>query len=399
MTGDEVQIALESLMTDYEEFHWAVAWGTSNSTAEKLLAQRKKFKAVTFGLAFSQTDPVLVEKLIGVRGSFVVKNFPKGTFHPKVYGFRSGDQAAAIIGSANFTNGGLGKNHEASVRIVGSANDPALADILSFAARSAKLGDAVTAELAALYRESCKRAAKLTKPPRDPFDGLKAVSAEALSSPIVSMAWPDYVRAVRRSAFHDVDKSLSLLGTSQSWLSGARSFRDLDVAQRKAIAGVIGQHERELSDELNQDWGWFGSMRGAGNFMNRISENDPFLADAVDSIPQRGEVTREHYERFASLFEKAFENSERTGRVPTASRLLAMKRPDVFVCISSPNAIRASRSLSFSRTTLDMSNYWDRVIEVLRSSDWYNVQKPIGRDGSLWECRAAMLDAIFYDPD
>lgn len=398
LSGDDVGPALGRLMDEYAEFHWAVAWGTGNELTQRLLERVAKFRAVTFGLAFSQTDPDLVKALIGVSGSFVVTAFPGGTYHPKVYAFRSGDQAAAIIGSANFTRGGLGRNHEASVLITGSVKDPVLSDVLAFTAGSAKLGVTVTPDLETRYRLSCKLAARKPRPPRDPIAVSKQASLNGLVSPLVEMSWSQYVQKVRSSTHHNVGQSLKLLRTAQGWLAAVPSFADLTTPQRKALAGIIGEADKAINDELDQDWGWFGSMRGAGDFKNRVAENDASLARAIDSIPQKGEVTRGHYDRFASLFVKAFANSHRVGGVPTASRLLAMKRPDVFLCISDPNLTAAAAEMGFSRSTLKLDNYWDRVVEVIRASEWYAADKPDSRDGPLWECRAAMLDAILYRP-
>lgn len=398
LTGNAVERAIARLIAEHDEFHWAIAWGTSTSLAKKLLSQSSKIRAVTFGLAFAQTDPDLVDSLVGVDGSYVVTEFPGGTYHPKVYGFRSGKRAAAIIGSANFTHGGLGKNHEASVLITGSVDDNVLAEIFSFTARSARLGKSVKPDLARRYRASWKLTARKPRLPRDPLSEVPLPSLEGLTSPLIDMDWTSYVSAVRRPSYHDVDESLELLRTAQTWLLAARSFRDLSTLQRKALGGVIGQREKAGDDELDQDWGSFGSMSGAGDFKNRISENDRSLARAVDSIPQKGDVTKEHFVRFVRLFLKAFANSHRVGGVPTASRLLAMKRPDIFLCISDPNIDAAAKEMSFAKTTLTLDNYWERVVEVIRASDWYNTDKPETDEGQLWECRAAMLDAIFYQP-
>lgn len=54
--------------------------------------------------------------------------------------------------------------------------------------------------------------------------------------------------------------------------------------------------------------------------------------------------------------------------------------------------------MGFAKSTLTLENYWERVIEVIQASEWYNVEKPEDRNGPLWECRAAMLDAILYRP-
>jgi hypothetical protein len=78
------------------------------------------------------------------------------------------------------------------------------------------------------------------------------------------------------------------------------------------------------------------------------------------SIPRHGEVTQTQYETFRQHFLRAFEKSSRTGGVPTATRLLAMKRPDSFVCVSNPNKAGLANALAFSRTKLDLDNYWER---------------------------------------
>ena len=59
----------------------------------------------------------------------------------------------------------------------------------------------------------------------------------------------------------------------------------------------------------------------------------------------------------------------------------------------------APNKMGFAKTTLRLENYWDRVVEVIRGSDWYNAPKPDGRQGQIWECRAAMLDALLHRPD
>jgi len=388
-----VRRKLSRYIEDYNEFHWVVAWGTYGTLAERLFAHRAKFRNVTFGVAFSQTDPEIVDALVGVANGYVATKFAGGTYHPKVYGFRSDKHAVAIIGSANFTRGGLGNNLEAAVALTGTMEDRALADVLAFAKSSADYGQTVTESYAAAYRASYARAAALPKPPREPFPETRMGAA----AKVLTMDWKEYVRRVRSSGHHDPAKSLQLIAIARRWFATERSFAHFSTPQRKAVAGILGEYQKVGAD-LDREWGWFGSMRGMGDFANRIEENDKSLAKALDGIPRSGEVTRVHYARFCALFRQAFARSARTGGVPTATRLLAMKRPDTFLCVCKPNIAAASDALGFARTTLDLNNYWERVVEPIRLSAWYNAGKPEGRDGDLWEARAAMLDALFYRP-
>lgn len=403
LTGKEVGEAIREQISAHDSLHWAVAWGSDTSLAKPLVRNAHKFRYVTFGVSFCQTDPDLVDRLVDLDHCYVATKFKGGTFHPKVYGFRSGDEVAVIVGSANFTHGGIGRNLEAATLLTGTMKDAALAELLAFADASAAYGEPVTRQYADAYRLAWKRAARMPKPPRDPDIRRSRSRMPSPSSPLISMTWTEFVTELDRSRHHQMPRSLELLRVAQTWFSSKASFRELERLQRKALAGVLGEGQKAGDGEyqnidLDREWGWFGSMRGMGDFANRVEENDTYLARAIDSIPQKGDVTRDHYDRFSRLFVRAFRNSHRTGGVPTASRLLAMKRPDVFLCISDPNLTQAAERMGFAKSTLNLENYWERVIEVIQASDWYNVEKPENGHGPLWECRAAMLDAILYRP-
>src|SRR3546814_8167077 len=69
------------------------------------------------------SDLALVDCLVDVPNAYDAKNRP-GCFHPKIFYFETGDKAEAIVGSANFTKGGLGPNFEAGVHAKGAAGNP-----------------------------------------------------------------------------------------------------------------------------------------------------------------------------------------------------------------------------------------------------------------------------------
>lgn len=393
LSSKAVQRRLKRFIEEYDEIHWAVAWGTSTPLAKQLFAHSGKFRNVTFGVAFCQTDPRIVDALVGVPNAYVATKFSDGTYHPKVYAFRSGKRAAAIVGSSNFTHGGLGKNHEAALSIIGTADERTFVDLFQFVKDSAGYGQKVSKDYADAYRAHFKRADKLQKPPRNHVQ----VRTSPATTKLLTMEWTDYVRRVRNSGAHDFDESLELLAIARRWFAEEPSFAKFSSPQRKAVAGTLGEYEK-TDDDLDRDWGWFGSMGGAGSFANRVKDNDRWLARAVDGIPRSGEVTHSQYQQFRTLFLRAFARSKRKGGVSVASRLLAMKRPDTFLCVCEPNRDRASDALGFARTTLNLDNYWTRVVEPIRYSTWHNVDKPDGADGELWEARAAMLDALFYRP-
>src|SRR5205823_12209100 len=105
---------------------------------------------------------------------------------------------------------------------------------------------------------------------------------------------------------------------------------------------------------------------------------------ALDEIPLDGDTSRDQYQRFADRFLKAF---KRAG-MALASRLLAMKRPDTFVCVNNLNreGLFPAFRLSPSR---DAEAYWE-LIERVRASTWWKAQQPpTGDEQDEWSARAA----------
>lgn len=212
------------------------------------------------------------------------------------------------------------------------------------------------------------------------------------------MDWGEFAAGVRAEQAHTFNERMALLRKARSMLAAVSSLADLSPYEWKAIGGVIGQKQKYTAGLGEYDWGWFGSMEGAGEFSTRVGARNPLLAEALDGIPHHGEVTELQYEALCATFLKAFEGASRSGGVATATRLLAMKRPDAFVCVSKPNQNAVARGLGFAKSTLRLGNYWHRVIEPIRAARWFNTPKPRGTAGELWEGRVAMLDALCYRP-
>ena len=135
-------------------------------------------------------------------------------------------------------------------------------------------------------------------------------------------------------------------------------------------------------------------MKGAGFFKQAINENNPQVSAALDEIPLLGEVTQDHFDRYLNIFRNAFEKSG----TATATRLLAMKRPDYFVCLDSKNRDKLCEEFQIAKS-VDLDGYWEKVVERLTDSNWWNSPEPQDElEKRIWKCRAAFLDVRFYDP-
>jgi hypothetical protein len=160
-------------------------------------------------------------------------------------------------------------------------------------------------------------------------------------------------------------------------------FRDLDYLERRRIAGLV--------KSANPNFLLFGSMQWVGKFKQAIKENNEEISLALDEIPLQGELSRDQYQKFTDRFLSAFERSG----MALASRLLAMKRPDTFVCVNNRNRGGLVEAFRVSPSR-DADSYWE-LIERIRACAWWKAPPPpTGDELEVWRARVAFLDALFY---
>jgi HKD family nuclease len=95
--------------------------GWSDVQAPLEMALSKGMTArLAIGLDFYHTDPELLRSLFHLSKKHDLELYLSNSddmFHPKIYAFEHRDGCKVVVGSANFTHGGLSQNYEASVLI------------------------------------------------------------------------------------------------------------------------------------------------------------------------------------------------------------------------------------------------------------------------------------------
>jgi HKD family nuclease len=256
LEGNAIARGLAILIEKHDRIAIAVAWGGLSPVAETLLANTSKFDSILLGLDFSATDPDLIDRLVDVPNAFVCKNRP-GCFHPKIFYFQSGTKADAIVGSANFTRGGLGVNYEASVHAKGVADNPFFEEVRKQLRSYSNLRLPITKPLAESYRRAAEAADNAPRP-KNPILPHERKDWERVTSPLGIMSWKDFVKSARQDRHHDFKKRMLLMREIQQMFARTASFRDLSVAEWKGIAGVLRDREAEEAELDGFDWGWFG---------------------------------------------------------------------------------------------------------------------------------------------
>lgn len=397
LDAKKTQSVLKRLISDHDEIQIAVAWGYNGKLADLLMENSRKFRSVTFGLNGFATSPDLVQRLIGTKNAFIAKA-DKGIFHPKLYLFRTENKAEAIVGSANFTKGGLDQNHEVCLHIKGSSEDEIFDQIQCELSGYDALRQPATQMLADSYRRQFDAASK-RRGQRDPILPDDKKGGKGITSSLAMMSWEEFAATTKIDPHHNFERRIKLLREIQRLFASVEWFSDLSTTEWKAVAGTLGKSENDAAGLDHHDWGGFGSMGGNGDFAGLIKRQDRQLSAALDCIPRKDPVTLQDFEEYCRRFRKAFTeaNAHHVGEYPTATRLLAMKRPDTFVCANGKNKRNLAKALNFAPTTLSLANYWERIIVPIQSSPWYNASRPSGDDSELWDYRVAMLDTIYYD--
>ena len=397
LSREQTQTTLLALVESCETMQWAVAWATENLVFEAAMKRSSKFEHFVIGTHMFQTQPQVLEQAAALAAAAVVP--PSGDlFHPKVYLFRNGQRIRCVVGSPNLTNAAMSRNVEASVLLDGSSDDAALAELSRFVADAWRGAEDISYEF--LYRYRHQYAAKaavrdeLTK-----FADVRPPSKPNTKRAPHDMSWADYLVQVRSSAHpsaHLFKERLGVLTKARALFATGTPYAKWSEDDRKLVAGTLG---RKKSQQPGVDYGLFGSMGASGTFANLVIEAPNGLSDALDFIPLMGAVTQDNYDRYCKAFIAAFDQDGRVGGLPTATRLLAMKRPDAFVCIDSANRRDLCENFGVSPSTTNLENYWQRIIEPMHGDAWWRHPQPTNAaDAEIWLGRAALLDAIYYTP-
>ena len=380
-----------------ERVSFAVAWASTGfDQYEALRTAQDKIDTAIIGTHFYQTDPAFIEAFATHSNVRFVRE-TSGVFHPKIFLFEGkGGNWTCLIGSANLTRGGFIKNHEACLLLT-SADDAGgsiLAETRATIESYWQIGVPGSTIDIDGYTKLARRFAKKLNQAAGVF-GSRATGRPLDEVDILTMSWKAFQDQVNDDPVHEIGKRLKVLEAARAIFRKYPSFAAIPLQKRQGLGGYLGEHD--------VSWGYFGSMRSAGVFKNLVNEAPNGISDALDKIPLDRAVTRDDFLAFAERYLKAFpfeDGKHKRHGLGTATRLLAMKRPDYFFCLDRPNKRRLFDAFGVTISTQDYEGYWDQVIERIQLSEWWNAPAPAsGTARAVWDGRAAMLDAILYDPD
>lgn len=391
----KAQNTLINLTRACDSMEWAVAWATPNQLVEAAFQHRRKFQHLVIGTHLYQTAPEVLQ-MFSSEGFFRAMPPTGDLFHPKIYLFRKGNFVQVVIGSHNLTHAAMNRNIEASALIEGVQNDDVLKDLSQFIQTAWLNTQPLNSEFIQRYAEQYKAKALARESLTTFVDSYSMPHKTGTGRAPYEMGWDAFVQQItnthRTPGFRAF---LSVLHGARQIFNRRGTFIAMTEAERKLLAGTAGR-KKSLVDGV--DYQLFGSMGGNGSFAKVVRVMPDKLSEALDEIPISGNVIQSDYNRFKDLFRAAFASAQRVGGLPTASRLLAMKRPDVFVCVDDANRQDLCAHFGVAPTTTNLDNYWERIIAPMMKTEWWRSPIPIIPDQEhIWWGRAALLDVIYYD--
>jgi hypothetical protein len=391
-TATELKATMCRLMDRYRWYRWAVAWASAEFPLYRdLLRRRRHISQIIVGTHFYQTHPEFLEALAGHEGvRFVLQT--DGVFHPKVYLFENSPHDwACIVGSPNFTRAAFSQNTELAMLVDSDLPDAdqSYQAICAMLLRCWEKASSITEDQIEVYRTLWKRGhARLRK--LSGQYGKRSNRKLSVDIPLLGMHWDVFVSRVRAEQNHRLCDRLDILSAARTLFRSVRRFADMELDDRRRIGGYAPMEVH--------DWGLFGSMRPARQFKSVITSNNGYISDALDCIPLDGMVTRDEFNDYIKVFRGAFPNGG--GGIAGATRLLCMKRPDMFVCLDRKNQAALRREFGSPKGNMTCERYWDEIIDRVREADWWNSPRPSDQERqAIWRGRTALLDGLYYDPE
>ncbi len=381
------------LLDTYKSYYFLTAWaGMPFYLSNKVLSNKNRIKQVVIGLHFYQTHPDFIKAFMDCKNIRYIKQ-TSGVFHPKVYLFMNSDTDWELfIGSSNFTKSAFSINCEANV-IISSFDKDAdqilqqLQDQINFLWDTASCFDKDELDK---YEKIWIRQQDKVKSISGEYGngGPQNNSRPLFNIPIATKNWNSFSEEVQNDKKGSIHIRLRVLEEAHNLFLKNKSFADFSLEDRKKIAGIS-------YDKRNEQWLFFGSMKGSGDFKKRIIDNDKNISIALEQIPLSGAVFKSHFDDFIAYFLKS---TKHKNPIATATRLLAMKRPDYFVCLDSKNRKNMCDEFGIRYSQMTLERYWTDIIQRVQDCEWYKNANTINElEIRIWNNRCALLDSICYD--
>lgn len=217
----------------------------------------------------------------------------------------------------------------------------------------------------------------------------------------LSASWDDYYQLIiNLPASYKIAPSLKLLNLADGLMNQLNSgLLESTLLERQLIGGVS---DSKTLKEFNLDTELLGGMSSFPSF-KKVLKNDPEgVQKLLKIIPANGKIDGWHYMQFSDGYKDLLANNGiKQAPLYPATRLLSMKRPDQFVCITPDTD--ASFYQAFECNPLkkqELQRYWDDIILAIQKTEWFKQDLPMDvSQHAIYRSRVCLLERILNQPD
>lgn len=380
---------------------WAVAWATPNKVFDAAIARMEVFKHFIVGTHGSQTHPSCIRALVKHQGKTFIRRNSAELFHPKLYIFEHADRFSVVIGSHNLTHGAFAVNEEVSLLINFDKAAPSISKLLDWMEEASKdrlcvvYSDPWLAEYERLYELARQKRKEIDELRKDTSSQAETERRKYLP---INLGWDEWYTRVssESSPSHDIKRRLRMLDYIGGLFRDYPCYEAMPPEDRMRVSGLAS---KEMTDRDGIDWGYFGNMKTAQlrpDFRSLVLDKPTELSTALEIIPLKGPVTEDHWDRYWAELRRIDGHRGSLSR-GLASRLVTVRRPDVFVSLNGASAYELAKLLGVPANSLDGPTYWKRVIQEVQRTRWYVAEEPRDpQQARAWRARAALLDSLVY---
>jgi hypothetical protein len=211
--------------------------------------------------------------------------------------------------------------------------------------------------------------------------------------------WPIFCQFIQQqNDNHALEERLRLL----HYIDEIKTQSLSEMIEEDKLA-FAGKHNSKHDISIyNFDVEWFASTKSAKVFHQLLSKQSQAFDQALSYIPLHGDVTPEEYKRFVSAYKLIFSSctsdkpSGEKAPLAPATRLLAMRRPDQFIALTTSKIDIFCQGFSIAKfNSFDFSAYWQDMIGTIRTCAWWHQASPENAEElELWKNRVILLDVF-----
>ncbi|WP_288989567.1 hypothetical protein [uncultured Pseudoalteromonas sp.] len=185
-----------------------------------------------------------------------------------------------------------------------------------------------------------------------------------------------------------------------TYISGLREQPLKDMIPEDLLA-FSGKHMASLDPSTyNFDVEWFASTKSAKGFHQMLVDLPGAFDDALSNIPLEGDVAQSNYQQFVIAYLSAFNGSDEKPTLAPATRLLAMRRPDVFTPISNSRLDALCSALGITKlNNRDFERYWQDVVQSIHAMSWFKMANAGNELETQLVDIKALIPCFFYYAD